>query len=275
MIISASRRTDIPAFYSTWFMDRIREGKVLVKNPFNPSQAKLVSLHSKDVEAIVFWTRNANPLLSHLEELDQRGFKYIFLYTITGYGSPLEKHVPSLTSAIETFRALSREIGPERLIWRFDPIIYLSGKGEEWITSLFEKIAQSLRNETKRVIISFLDFYPKVMRRLATLEEITGIKAVDIINSEDVVRRIATTLSALARKNNLEICSCAEKVNLEDFGIKPGKCIDGDCLNQIFGLHIKVEKDKSQRPQCRCTTSQDIGAYNTCRHGCWYCYAIS
>ncbi|MBW1679710.1 MAG: DUF1848 domain-containing protein [Deltaproteobacteria bacterium] len=274
MIISASRRTDIPAFYSSWFMERIREGRVLVKNPFNPSQRKIVSLRPEDVDVIVFWTRNANPIQGHLKELDQRGFPYVFLYTITGYGPPLERHAPSLEEALETFKRLSQKIGPERVFWRFDPIIYISGKGEEWIAARFEKIARSLRNETARVIVSFLDFYKKVVKRLARLEEKNSLQVVDIINKKEIVRRISITLTELARRNNMKIYSCAEKVELESFGIKPGQCIDGELLNRIFGLKIRVEKDKKQRPQCRCTISQDIGEYNTCRYGCIYCYAI-
>lgn len=274
MIISASRRTDIPAFYSSWFMERIREGNVIVKNPFNPSQKKTVSLLPEDVDAIVFWTRNANPLFSSLKELDQRGFHYVFLYTITGYGPPLEKNVPSLKTALKTFKMLSQKIGPKRVIWRFDPIIYVSGKGEKWILSFFEKIARSLQNDTERVIISFLDCYKKVIKRLSKLEKTSNFKVIDIINKKDAVRRISCALSETAGNNGMEIYSCAEKINLECFGIKPGSCIDGNYLNKLFGLKLNAIKDKSQRPECRCTISQDIGEYNTCKHGCIYCYAI-
>lgn len=275
MIISASRRTDIPAFYSSWFMERIREGKVTVKNPFNPSYKKVVRLRPEDVDVIVFWTRNANPILRYLKELDQRGFHYVFLYTITGYGTPLERHAPPLKNALETFKKLSQKIGPERVTWRFDPIIYISGKGEKWIAARFEKIARSLQNETNRVVVSFLDFYKKVAKRLAGLEEKTSLQIVDITNKQDIIRRISITLAELACKNNMTIYSCSEKINLESYGIRPGACIDGERLNRIFGLRIKIEKDKNQRPLCRCTVSQDIGEYNTCHYGCIYCYAIS
>jgi DNA repair photolyase len=274
MIISASRRTDIPAFCAPWFMERIREGNVLVKNPFNPSQAKTVSLRPEEVDALVFWTRNAEPLMEHLEELDDRGYNYIFLYTITGYGPPLEKESPPLANALETFKKLSQKIGPEKIIWRFDPIIYASGKGEEWIASCFNKIAGALRNETQRVIVSFLDLYPKVIKRLKTVEKESGLKVMDLTHQSAIVGKIATSLAELATTNSMEIVSCAEKKELAGFGIQPGSCIDGEMLNRLFGTHITIEKDKSQRPQCRCTTSQDIGEYRTCRHGCVYCYAL-
>jgi DNA repair photolyase len=274
MIISASRRTDIPAFFSSWFMERIREGNALVKNPFNPSRTKTVSLRPEDVDAIVFWTRNSEPLMKHLKELDDRGYNYIFLYTITGYGPPLEKKSPSLEKALEIFKKLSQKIGPEKNFWRFDPIVYVSGKGEEWIASCFNKIARSLRNETQRVIVSFLDFYPKVVKRLKTVEKECGFKVIDITHQNTIVGKIAATLAELATTNNMEIFSCAEKEELAGFGIQPGSCIDGKALNRLFGRHLIIEKDKSQRPQCRCTTSQDIGEYRTCRHGCVYCYAL-
>ena len=274
MIISASRRTDLPAFFSSWFMDQVREGSVLVKNPFNPEQKKKVSLRPDDVEAIVFWTRNANPLLPYLKELDDYGYPYVFLYTITGYGPPLEKESPSLEKALEGFKRVSQKIGPTRITWRFDPIIYIAEKGEDWIVSCFEKIARSLRNETDRVIVSFLDLYPKVVKRLLKVEEESGFKVLDLTHQRIMVGKIAATLAGLAEENDLEILSCAEKEELVRFGIKPGSCIDGERFNQIFGLNITVGKDKHQRPQCRCTTSQDIGEYRTCRHGCRYCYAL-
>jgi DNA repair photolyase len=274
MIISASRRTDIPAFYSPWFMERIREGNVLVKNPFNPSQAKNVSLRPEEVDALVFWTRNAEPLMKHLKELDNRGYNYIFLYTITGYGTPLEKKSPPLKDALETFKKLGQKIGPEKIFWRFDPIIYASGKGEEWIASCFNKIARALRKETQRVIVSFLDFYPKVIKRFNALEKECGFKIIDLTHQTTVVGKIAATLAGLAKANNMEIFSCAEKEELAGFGIQPGSCIDGKVLNRLFETHITIEKDKNQRPQCQCTTSQDIGEYRTCRHECVYCYAL-
>ena len=273
MIISASRRTDIPAFFSSWFMERIREGTVQVKNPFNPSQIKTVSLLPTNVEVIVFWTRNAEPILPHLRELDDRGFNYVFLYSITGYGPPLEKNNPPLEKTIAAFKELSRKIGAEKVIWRFDPLIYVSGKGEDWITSRFAKIASSIGPDTRRVIISFLDFYAKVVQRLKKLEQTAGLKVIDISQQKDLIKKIALTLSQTAGQNNLEIFSCAEKNDLTNCGINPGSCIDGELFNRIFGLNIKSEKDKHQRPQCRCTISQDIGRYGTCGHGCVYCYA--
>jgi DNA repair photolyase len=274
MIISASRRTDTPAFHATWFMDCIRREKVTVRNPFNPTQEKMVSLQPEDVDAIVFWTRNADPLIKHLPELDDRGYRYVFLYTITGYGSPLEKHSPAIDKATETFKTLSQMVGPQRVIWRFDPIIYVAEQGERQIISQFQQIANALVHTTSRVIISFLDFYKKVTKRLPALEQATGIHLVDIATNRRLVSGIANSLSAIASEHNMEIVSCAEKINLRAYGIRPGSCIDAQYLNEIFELNLSFSKDKGQRTRCRCSSSQDIGSYNTCRHGCVYCYAI-
>jgi DNA repair photolyase len=273
MIISASRRTDIPAFYGAWFLERIRAGRVMVKNPFNPNQKKLVSLRPEEVEVIVFWTRNANPLLPYLHELDERGYRYMFLYTITGYGPPLETRSPSLEKALETFRRLSAALGPERVFWRFDPILVVEGNGVQDITSRFARIASSLQNHTSRVIVSFLDFYGKVVKNLQQLENTFGMKVIDLSEQTEKVAAIATSLASLARENRMQIQSCAEKFDLESYGITAGSCIDAESLNRTFGLALKAGKDKSQRAQCRCTVSQDIGTYGTCRHGCVYCYA--
>jgi len=274
MIISASRRTDIPAFYTSWFMERIREGFVIVKNPFNPTQRKRVSLLPQDVDVIVFWTRNAAPLFPYLDELDQAGYRYVFLYTITGYGPPLETHCPALERVLETFQDLSRRIGSRRIIWRFDPIVYLDGQGEELLISRFDQIARSLSGYTERVIISFLDFYRKVTRRLQMLADTTGLKVIDVSENPLITRRIGCALAGLAEKNHMSITSCAEKADLSGSGILAGSCIDAPWLNDVFGLSLSPAKDETQRSRCRCAPSQDIGRYNTCGHGCVYCYAI-
>jgi hypothetical protein len=274
MIISASRRTDIPAFHAAWFMDCIRRQKVTVKNPFNPNQEKVVSLQPADVDVIVFWTRNADPLIRHLQELDNRGYRYVFLYTFTGYGPPLEKHCPALDRAVETFRTLSHMVGPKRVIWRFDPIIYVAEHGEKQIISQFQQVARPLAHNTPRVIISFLDSYRKVTKRLSALEQTTGTRVVDIASNHRLMGRIAAALAANADEHDMEIFSCAEEVGLKLYGIRPGSCIDAQYLNEIFELDLPLEKDKGQRPRCRCAPSLDIGSYNTCRHGCVYCYAI-
>jgi hypothetical protein len=164
MIISASRRTDIPAFFSDWFMNRVREEYLFVRNPYNAKQIKRVSLSPDSVEAIVFWTRNPDKLIPHLAELDSRGHRYYFQYTITGFPRALERSVPRPQVAIETFLRLSDLIGPEKVIWRFDPILISSLVDTAEHERIFAKIASALQGRAKRVVVSFADMYSKVNR---------------------------------------------------------------------------------------------------------------
>ncbi|MFO0754237.1 MAG: DUF1848 domain-containing protein [Thermodesulfovibrionales bacterium] len=271
MIISASRRTDIPAFYAEWFMNRIRAGYALVRNPFNGKESQ-VELSPSAVDAIVFWTRNPKPLLPHLEELDARGFPYYFLYTVTGYPRSLEPSVPPLSRAIETFRELSGRIGSGRVIWRFDPILLSTFTPEAFVTDAFGNIAQQLKGAAKRVIISFCTFYRKVSVNLAALAPASCFAAAP---DEPPMRRIASSLVEIARTCSLELFSCADTRDLSSLGIRPGKCIDDALIKELFGVAADGVKDKGQRKECGCVQSRDIGEYSTCLHGCVYCYATT
>lgn len=270
MIISASRRTDIPAFYAPWFMNRVRQGFLLSRNPFNAHQISRISLRPEDVEAIIFWTRNAEKIIEYLPELDDRGFKYYFQYTITGYPRTLEKSVPSPHKAIETFKLLSSRIGSGRVIWRYDPILASNLVEIDEHKRLFSKIATLLEGNTKRVVVSFADFYKKTERNLKSVE---GLRYRDMLQDSNLALELARELAEIARQNGMEIQSCAEAVELSSVGITHGKCIDDDLLNREFGLLLGGAKDKGQREECGCIKSIDIGQYNTCAHGCAYCYA--
>jgi len=243
MIISASRRTDIPAFYSKWFINRIREGYVLNKNPFNANQIKRIALTPYQVDAIIFWTRNPKPLMKYLDELDEKGFNYYFQYTITGYPRELESHTPSPYKAIETFIELSDKIGKEKVIWRYDPI------------------------KTNKVVISFADPYKKITKKLDAIEY------KDILEEKSRLYELAKVMSDIAKARNMIIETCSEEIDLDYCNIKHGKCIDDDLIDNLFNTNLNVKKDKNQRKECGCVQSVDIGVYNTCSHGCTYCYA--
>lgn len=271
MIISASRRTDIPAFYSPWFMQRIRDGYCTVFNPFNRKQVTKVSLLPNDVEVLAFWTKNPQPLIPHLKELDDRGFRYFFQYTLNGYPPELESKVPELHDRVETFLRLTELIGPEKVIWRYDPIVLSNITGYEYHQAMFEKIAQALKGSTQRVVISFVDSYRKATSQFKQLAK-QGIfidEEMNLVALEDLVR----TLVSISKENDLELQSCAEKLDLTPWGVLPGKCIDPQYLKRVFGIDVNPTKDKNQRQECGCVQSKDIGAYETCLHGCRYCYA--
>ena len=267
MIISASRRTDIPAFYSKWFMNRIKDGYVLTQNPFNTNQVKKIILTPYHIDAIIFWTRNPKSLIPYLDELHQKGFNYYFQYTITGYKRELEKATPHPCKAIETFIELSEKIGKEKVIWRYDPIIYTKYTDFDEHIRLFEKISKSLENKTEKVVISFADPYKKIQKNLDTLNYH------DILENKNKLCELAKELSNISKSRNMIIETCSEAIDLDYCGIKHGKCIDDDLIEKLFNIDLNIGKDKNQRKECGCVQSVDIGMYNTCSHGCTYCYA--
>ena len=273
MIISASRRTDIPAFYSKWFMNRIRAGYCLVPNPLNMKQVSRVSLHPGDVEAIVFWSKNPAPLLPHLSELDKLGFHYYFQFSLNNYPRALEPDIPSIDNRIATFKDLSRLIGPLRVVWRYDPIIISNITSFEFHRERFACIAEELKGVTHRIMVSIVDFYRKTDRRLAQLEKEEGFSFDRHVSSSPAITSLLKDLAVIARKNDMEIFTCAEERDYSGLGIPPGRCIDEGILRQEWSLNLKYRKDPSQRDSCLCMISKDIGINDTCMHGCPYCYA--
>jgi len=274
-IISASRRTDIPAFFPAWFMERVREGFFYRINPFNAHQIKSISLKPSDVDAVVFWTKNAGPLLRFLPELDQLGMKYYFQFTLNPYDRLFEPHVPSLAERIDTFRALADMIGPRRVIWRYDPLILSSTTPISFHLEQFARIAAELQGATERVMFSFLDLYGKVTRRLKAIEQEHGITFFDIRGEEYTAdrRRLLTEMRRSAVDKGMRLWSCAEAEELDDIGIGHGTCIDGRLVRELFNSNVKFARDRYQRKECGCVESQDMGIYNTCSFQCAYCYA--
>ncbi len=275
MIISASRRTDIPAFYSDWFMKRVREGFFHRVNPFNSKQVSGFSLKPEDVDAICFWTKNPNPLMKHLDELDERGLMYYFQFTLNPYDKTFEPNVPPLQERIETMIALAGRIGPERVVWRYDPIILTNVTPVAWHLKQAELIARQLKDATRRLVFSFYDYYGKGQGRLNKTLEGAGIKLADITTPEHMnsLDQVARGFKDIANRHGLQIFSCSEDINLDSIGIQHGACIDGKLISQLFGADAVSNKDKNQRESCGCVESADMGIYNTCHFRCSYCYA--
>lgn len=266
MIISVSRRTDIPAFFADWFYRRINEGFFMVRNPMNVHQVSKISISPQIVECFVFWTKNPSDIfISNLKKLDELDYKYYFQFTITSYAQDVEKNVPHKKEIIEKFIKLSKLIGKERIIWRYDPIILTKKYDFDYHKKYFSYLADKLSNYTNKVIISFVDCYPKIKKRL--LDE-----HISELNPEQM-RNLSLELKRIAQEKHLEIESCSEKISLDDIGIPHGHCIDGELINRICRKKFVFTKDKTQRAECGCVTSIDIGSYNTCKHNCSYCYA--
>lgn len=263
MILSASRRTDIPAFYSEWFCRRIQEGFVCVRNPMNARQVSRVNISPEVVDCIVFWTKNAAPMMGRLEELKE--YDYYFQFTINNYGRETEPRVPELSRRLETFMQLSEKIGGERVIWRYDPILFSDKYTPDFHLKSFEKIAAALGKYTGKCVFSFVDVYPSKNRG--------NLKRLNVRQpSPGELDAFAGELSRIGKSSGLVLATCAESIDLARHGIGHNSCIDKELIERITGVPLDVGGDR-QREHCRCVKCDDIGSYDTCPHGCIYCYA--
>lgn len=264
MILSVSRRTDIPNYYSEWFLNRIKEGYLYVRNPVNIHQVSKIDISPEIVDCIVFWTKNPEPMLDKLEQL--KDYKYYFQFTLTGYGKDMEPALPhKKVKVIPIFQKLSEMIGKEKVIWRYDPIVITDVYSEEYHLKAFNEIASSLNGYCTRVVISFIDLYAKIKKNMKSIQTID--------KNQLELMHFSKKLSEIAKNNGMEIETCAELIDLSCCGIKHSSCIDKNLIEKIIGCPINVEKDKNQREECGCVESVEIGTYNTCLNSCKYCYA--
>lgn len=228
MIISASRRTDIPALYPQWFMNRLRAGEVLVPNPYNRKKINRIPLSPDTVDCIAFWTKNPEPMIPYLKELDEMGYRYYFQMTITDYEEDLEPQAPSTAEAMATFLLLSERLGKERMDWRFDPLILTDKYTVSYHLEQFEMMCEWLHKSTERCILSFVDAY----KESPFLE----------MEQEDMLE-LGEGLGKIAKKYNLPLYTCSEKIDLTPYGIRHGACIDKDKIYELIGYKLDVKKD--------------------------------
>ena len=267
MIISASRRTDIPAFYSEWLVNRLKAGSVLVRNPLNPGQVGKISLSPEVVDCIVFWTKNAAPLMRKLAVIESMGYSYYFQWTVTSYDRSIEPNLPAQADIIRSFGALSDRIGADRLVWRYDPVIVNHELTIEYHFRQFDLLCKKMQGHTHHCVFSYVDRYRKL-----------GKRAAEILTADmdpQTMLNIAAKFAEIAGEYHISLEACCEEMNLEPFGIRPASCIDRQRVERIAGYAIKAQKAKGQRKNCGCLESVDIGAYDSCGHGCIYCYATS
>ncbi len=268
MIISASRRTDIPAFYGRWLLNRLKAGEVMVRNPMQSKQVSRIILKPEHIDALVFWTKNPEPFLPILPEIDAMGYSGYFLFTLTPYDLRLEQGVPPVEESIRVFRKLSALAGRERVVWRYDPVILTETMNAAWHASSFALFAEALAGYTERCIISFLDDYRKIRNRMRDI----GYAAPGREEMADLAGRFAGTAGAF----DIALCTCSQDIDLAHCGITHSRCIDRELIGRISGRRVGgTGKDRSQRRACGCAESRDIGSYDTCMHGCLYCYAAS
>ncbi len=264
MIVSASRRTDIPNYYSEWFFNRIKEGYLYVRNPMNAHQISEISLAPEVVDCIVFWTKNPEPMLDGLDLLN--GYQYYFQFTLTGFGSDIEPHIPDKkVRMLPVFRELSRMIGKGRVIWRYDPILFTETYTPAYHVRAFEQIAGALDGYTKQCVISFVDLYAKNKKSMEALHP--------FFPAEDALTAFVGMLADIAGAHGIAVKTCAETIDLSSCGIGHSCCIDQALIEQLVGYRIRAGKDKNQREMCGCIESVEVGTYHTCKNGCLYCYA--
>lgn len=263
MIISVSRRTDIPAYYADWFYSRLQAGYACYRNPMNTRQVTVVSLSPVVADCFVFWTKNFAPMLDRLDLL--KGHAYYIQFTLNAYGPEIEPYLPALADRLQAFQKTADKIGASRMVWRYDPIFLSRAYTVEYHIDAFSSIAARLKNSTERVVISFLDSYRKIQKNL----EKHGMRT----PSAEEKALLAREIAAAAKAYGLPVSTCAEEIDLSRYAISHASCIDKGLVEKIAGCRLSVKQAAGQRAFCGCMESVDIGAYHCCPHGCLYCYA--
>ncbi len=261
MIINTGSRTDIPAYYSEWFYNRIKEGFVYTRNPYNPKLIHSYKLNPSVVDVLVFCTKNPEPMLNRLDEIDY--FKQFWGITLTAYGKDIEPNVPNKHRIIECIKVLSNRFGSHSVEWRYDPIFLSDKYTKEVHLRSFEHIANKLSGSITVCVISFIDLYQKTIKNFPRVSE---------VSLEDQIELIKAFVE-IGKKYNIKIKTCLESKKLEDFGVDVGGCLTQSVLEKSLNQRLNIPKQSQAREGCECLLGNDIGAYNSCGHGCVYCYA--
>jgi len=238
-----------------------------VPSPFDARKIARVDLTPGRVHALVLWTRDPSPMLGHLAELASLGHRFVFQFTLVEYPAAMHPGMKPLHTRLEAFRRLSEAIGPERVLWRYDPVVLTAQTDTDFHLRSFEGLARSLEGFTRRVTVSLMEPYRKTRGRMAR------IGAHLLAPGEQALASMFTSMAAMARSRGMEPLSCADEAGLAALGFSPGACVDTPFLNQLFSLSLPEARDANQRPACRCAKSTDIGMYDACPAGCAYCYA--
>ena len=268
-IISVSRRTDIPAFYGDWFMNRVRDGFAGYVNPFG-GQRYLVDLRPDNVICFVFWSKNYQPFLGHLDTLTEMGYRAYFNFTITGLPSIFECNLVSSDDAVNTLKHLADMTSPAHINWRYDPIVISDVTPFDWHIERFSQLATQLRGATERCYFSFASLYGKVQRNFAEFQSRFGLNIQD--PDLETRRRLANRMADIAAENGMTLHTCCGDDLITDRIFK-AHCVDADIISKLFDPSGQTFKKVPTRKECGCYESADIGAYDTCPHGCIYCYA--
>ncbi len=271
MIVSASYRTDIPAFYGRWFLNRLNAGFARVANPYGGPPGR-VDLTPAAVDGFLFWTRNLAPFQEALAAVDARGTPFVAQLTVTAYPRALERSVIAWEEAVAQMRAVRDRWGPRAVVWRYDPIVMTSLTPPAWHRESFARLAGALRGVTDEVTTSFLQPYRKTARNLDAAARAAAFSWHDPEPEEK--RALLGGLAGIAAEHGMALTLCTQPDLAESPGVTPARCVDAARLSEVAGAPVKA-RQKGNRPGCLCAESRDIGAYDTCPHGCVYCYAVS
>jgi len=269
VIISASYRTDIPAFYGEWFMNRLEAGYCLAVNPYG-SRITRIALDRESVDGFVFWTKNLRPFLKHLPEIRRRGYRFVVTYTITAYPRALESSVVDADRSVETLCRVAEQYGPRTCVWRYDPVIITSLTPPEYHLRSFERLAGRLSGATDEVVISFAQFYVKTTRNMAQAAGRFGFSWHD--PAEEEKRTLVRRFVQIAAGHGMKLSLCAQRHLIVE-GAFDARCVDAQRLADL-GADMSPVREKPHRKECGCFESRDMGEYDTCPHGCVYCYAV-
>ena len=269
MIVSASYRTDIPAFYGRWFLNRLETGFCHVVNPYG-SGTSTVALDRGSVDGFVFWTRQRPAFRGALAEVARRGWPFAVQYTLTGYPRALEAAVVEPARAVAEMHRLAAAYGPRTVVWRYDPVVLSSLTPPAWHRRTFAGLARSLAGAVDEVVLSFVHVYAKTARNTSQAARRHGFTWND--PTPEVKRALLADLAGIARAHGLAPSLCAQPEHLTE-GLEPARCVDPRRLADLAGRPIHA-RQAGNRPGCACAQSRDIGAYDSCAHGCVYCYAV-
>ena len=261
MILNTGNRTDIPAFFSDWFFNRIQEGFVCVRNPYFPHQVTKYILDPQAIDIICFCTKNPKPMLSRLDLI--KDYKQFWFVTITPYNQTIEPYVPNKNEIIRSFIELSKKIGSHCIGWRYDPIFLNDYYTIEYHLRIFEKMCQKLTGYTPQCVISFIDLYQKTKKNFKEVQEVSQKNQIYLCQK----------FVEIGKKYNIEIYTCHENESLKTTGVHTSGCMNQQIIERALGHSLKLPKINEARQGCRCLLNNDIGIYNTCLHGCLYCYA--
>lgn len=264
MILNTGSRTDIPAYYGKWFYNRVREGYVLVRNPYFPAQVTKYLLRPEVVDVMVFCTKNPEPMMNNDEFKNLIStFDIFWFVTITPYGKDIEPFVPPKEQAIQSFQTLSALVGKQRISWRYDPVFITDKYSVKEHIKQFRAMAGALADDTSQCVVSFIDLYEK------TKKNFRGIRSVTAEEQEQLI----TAFAEIAGKFGMQIHLCCENVRLVQSNVDADGCMSKTVLENALGCKLEVPHKQAARKECDCLLGADIGAYNTCGHGCLYCYA--